>query len=178
MKIAYSFGMVDFFHYGHAKALLAAKKACDRHIFGLVSDKTSKAWFGTMLSDYEERKSVLEQITCIDEIMYQETFDPTDNLKIIHDKYPDAEIILYHGNDWKIMPAMDYIKSINGKVVLTEYYKKLSPANILKKLNSHEENERPRNNLISTKANTLLALKPLLEKSSIGTYRLLQYTII
>ena len=167
MKIAYSFGMVDFFHYGHAKALLAAKKACDRHIFGLVSDKTSKAWFGTMLSNYEERKSVLEQITCIDEIMYQETFDPTDNLKIIHDKYPDAEIILYHGNDWKIMPAMDYIKSINGKVVLTEYYKKLSPANILKKLNSHEENERPRNNLISTKANTLLALKPLLEKSSI-----------
>lgn len=167
MKIAYSFGMIDFFHYGHVKALLAAKRECDRHIFGLVSDKTSKTWFGTMLSNYEERKSVLEQITCIDDIMYQETFDPTDNLKIIHDKYPDAEIILYHGNDWKIIPAMDYIKSISGKVILTEYYEKLSPANILKKLNSHEEDERPRNNLISTKANTLLALKPLLKKSSI-----------
>ena len=167
MKIAYSFGMIDFFHYGHVKALLAAKKECDRHIFGLVSDKTSKTWFGTMLSNYDERKSVLEQIRCIDDIMYQETFDPTENLKKIHKKFPDSEIILYHGNNWKIIPAMEYIKSINGKIVLTEYYEKLSPENILKKLNSHDGNEKPRNNLISTKANTLLALKPLLTKSSI-----------
>lgn len=167
MRIAYSFGIIDFIHYGHVKALVTAKRESDKHIFGLVSDKTAIAWNGTMISDYEERKRVLEQIACVDDIMYQETFDPTDNLQEVHRQYPDAEIVLYHGNDWKIIPALEYVKSIRGRVVLTEYYEKLSPTNILKKLNSIEERERPKNNLISTKANTLLALKPLLKKSKV-----------
>ena len=168
MKISYSFGMMDLFHYGHAKSLMDAKKGADIHIFGLVSDEGSDAWFGSHVSDERERKKVVESIKYIDEIMIQKTFDPLENLKIIHAKYPDAIITLYHGNEWGILSAKQYVESIGGKVIKLEYYEKLSPANILKTLNNGSTNPSIKSNaLISTKANTLFALKDLLSKSKI-----------
>lgn len=155
MKIAYSFGIVDILHFGHIRTLLAAKRNADLHIFGLVSDEAAIGWLGTVVSNYDERFHVLEQVSCVDMIIPQKSLDPVTNLRELHKKYPDAQITLYHGNDWKILPAARYLESIQGKIVFTEYYKKMSPGNILSILTEQTSSHRVESNLISTKANTL-----------------------
>lgn len=167
MKIAYSFGIIDLFHYGHLKTLLKAKEASDYHIFGLVSDEAALEWMGTIVSNYIERENVIKNISCIDKVVYQQTLDPLENLKKIHELYPNAEITLYHGNNWRIMPSEQFLDSINGNIEFTEYYDKLKPENILKILNERAVEKRKVSNLISTKANTLVSLKPRLSKSKI-----------
>lgn len=168
MKIAYSFGIIDILHYGHIRTLLAAKKEADMHVFGLVSDEAAVSWLGTVVSDYNERLHVLKQVNCIDNIMMQKSLDPVSNLRKLHKQFPDAEITLYHGNDWKIIPAAKYLESIHGKIIFTEYYKKMSPGNILSILTEQTStHHHVRNNLISTKANTLHELETRLTKSKI-----------
>lgn len=152
MNISYSFGMVDLVHYGHIRALKRAYENSDLHIFGLVSDEASDAWFGGHVSNEDERKTVLEGIKYIDEIWFQATFDPLDNLRIIHNKYPDACISLFTGNEWGILSAKRYVESIGGKIVKLDYYEKLSPQSILDTLIKNETRSHPLNsNLISTK---------------------------
>ena len=127
MKISYSFGIIDLLHIGHINVLREAKSHADLHIFGLVEDEAAREWMGTLLSNCEERKKVLEQIACVDEIVSQKTFDPTENLRRLHERYPEAEITLYHGNNWGVLPAEEYLRSIGGRVVLAQYYHKFSP---------------------------------------------------
>lgn len=169
MKISYSFGVVDFLHFGHLEALRVAKDDADLHVFGLLNDEAANSWMGVVVSSYEERKAVLNALEYVDQVMQQDSVDPTQNLKKLHQKYPDAEISLFHRGDWKALPADTYIRSIGGKVVPTKYYERLAPENILKMLQAEENNrtDMPFSNLISTKANTLLALQPLVRKSEI-----------
>lgn len=160
MNISYSFGIIDLLHIGHINVLREAKSRADLHIFGLVEDEAAREWMGSILSSYEERRKVLEQISCIDEIVSQKTFDPTENLRRIHEKYPEAEITLYHGNNWGVLPAEEYLRSIGGKVVLSQYYQKFSPENIRRLLAAESQGpQRRTSNLISTKADTLVALR-------------------
>ena len=167
MKIAYSFGIIDLLHYGHINALSEAKKNVDLHFFGLVSDDASKNWLGEIVSNFEERFEVLNQIKSIDKVIPQLTLDPTENLKAIMVDYPDSEITLFHGDNWKIMLAEDYIKSIGGKLVFTKYYSKLTPENILAVLKNKSNLQPIKNKIISTKANTLNSLKSKLNHSQI-----------
>lgn len=168
MKIAYSFGIIDLLHIGHINVLREAKAHADRHVFGLVEDEAAREWTGNLLSGYEERKRVLEQISCVDEIVSQKTFDPTENLRRLHEKYPDAEITLYHGNNWTVLPAEEYLRGIGGRVVLSQYYQKFSPENIRRLLAAELKGPwRQTSNLISTKADTLLALRERLKSCRI-----------
>ncbi len=167
MNISYSFGMVDLLHYGHIVALKQASESADLKIFGLVSDASSDAWFGTHVSNESERRAVVEGIKYIDEVWPQTTFDPIDNLRALHAKYPEAVISLFTGNEWGVISAKKYVESIGGRVVKLDYYDKLSPQAILKKLNESAPSADRRNSMISTKANTLLALKPVISKARI-----------
>lgn len=168
MKIAYSFGILDLLHIGHINVLQDAKLHAQLHVFGLVGDEAAKEWMGTLLSSYEERYKVLQQIACVDEIVYQKTFDPTENLRQLHERFPEAEITLYHGDNWGVLPAEEYLKGIGGRVVLSQYYEKFSPENIRRLLTAEMGSPRQRtSNLISTKADTLLALRDRLKKSRI-----------
>lgn len=168
MKIAYSFGIIDLLHIGHINVLREAKLHAQLHVFGLVGDETAREWMGNLLSGYEERLRVLEQISCVDEVVYQKTFDPTENLRLLHERFPEAEITLYHGNNWSVLPAEEYLKEIGGRVVLSQYYEKFSPENIRRLLMMEAGEPRRRtSNLISTKADTLLALRDRLKKSRI-----------
>ena len=168
MKIAYSFGIIDLLHIGHINVLREAKVHADLHVFGLVEDEAAREWMGTILSGYDERKMVLEQISCIDRIVSQKTFDPTENLRRLHEEYPEAEITLYHGNNWAVLPAEEYLRSIGGRVILSQYYQKFSPENIRRMLVAESQGPRRRtSNLISTKADTLLALRERLKRCRI-----------
>jgi cytidyltransferase-like protein len=187
-KIAYSFVMADLLHYGHIKLLKTAKKNSDYHICGLISDETCHIWQGINICNYEERKAVIESLTFVDEVIKQNSMDPTENIKIIKKKYPGAQIIVVHGDDWKTIPGREYIESIGAKVVQPEYYAQLARDVIIKKFREstpyhplkHEYFTREFNvgnivqfspqstsKLISTKANTLKTFKSLLKLSKI-----------
>lgn len=122
---------------------------------------------GVVVSSYEERKKVLENILCVDEIMYQRTLEPLENISVIYKKYPEAQITIYHGNDWTIVSSEEYLKSIGGEVVLTEYYGKMRIENTIKALNNLMVKKKRVSKLLSTKANTLLLLKDRLRRSKI-----------
>ena len=187
-RVAYSFVMADLLHYGHIRLLKTAKEKSDYHICGLISDEACHIWQGMNISNYEERKGVLESLDCVDEIVLQETMDPTENLQEIHRRFPRAKIIMVHGNDWKALPASEYLQKIGGRIIQPEYYSRLSRQNIIKKFSEtlkdhplkHEFytqhfrlghivqfNQQPVNGLISSKANTLKSFQSLLRKSQI-----------
>ena len=167
MKISYSFGILDLFHFGHLKALKEAAEGADLHVVGLVSDSAAKAWLGNIVSSEKEREAVLRSISCVNWVMHQKTLDPTDNLRKLHHIYPDAEIVLYRGDDTSTVVAREYLKSIGGKVVSLDYYEKLSPMEILNALNTRIEVTERHSDLVSTKANTLLAIKDRIKSASI-----------
>lgn len=167
MEITYSFGILDLIHAGHIQALFEGKKNSDLHIFGLVKDDAVVEWNGYLISDYEDRVKTLEGIKYIDKVVPQDTFDPTNNLKKIHDEYPDANITLMRGSNWKFFPAEDFLKSINGKVKIIPYYDKFSPEKILEQMREKTKCTNAHKNVITSKASTLLALKNQLKKSYI-----------
>lgn len=168
MIISYSFGIIDFLHYGHIRLFEMARKNSDRLILGLISDEAILSWHGTLVSSYEERLSVLKGVKYVNEVRQQDSFDPLPNLRSIHEEYSDARIILYVGNDRNFIPSEVFLKEIGGEVKIVDYYEKLSPQNILDCLTAKSKRrENYSSNLISTKANTLLALKPILKKGYI-----------
>ena len=121
-----------------------------------------------MVSSYEERLAVLQGVKYIDEIRLQNSFDPLPNLQLIHKEFPEAKIVLYIGNDRNFVPCENYLKEIGGEVKVIDYYEKLSLQNILDCLTTKAARVKQySSNLISTKANTLLALKPVLSKGKI-----------
>lgn len=167
MNISYSFGIIDLFHYGHLCALQKASVNSDYHVFGLVSDEAATTWQGNIVSSEQERRAVLESIRFIDKVIPQKTFDPTENIRQLHELYPDANITLYHGSDMTVIPAELYLKSIGGTVEIIDYYDKMSPIRILEALTSDSSKKTQSSNIISTKANTLIALKSRLKRSII-----------
>lgn len=168
MIIAYTYGIVDFLHFGHMRVMRTAKEASNKLIFGLIEDPAIMQFHGNTISTYEERLSVLSGVSYIDEIRAQKSFDPLKNLKQIHGDYPEAKIILYVGTDRTFVPVENYLKSIGGEIRTTDYYEKLSPLNILAALQRKVDRKEKRySNLVSTKANTLLALKERLTKARV-----------
>lgn len=167
MKISYSFGIMDLFHYGHLKALEQAAEGADLHVCGLLSDVTAKAWLGSVVSTERERKAVLESIRCIDWVMPQQTLDPTENLKKLHYIYPEATITLFRGDDIAVLAASAYLKQIGGRVEFLDYYARLSPMAILETLTQRNEQFEKHTGMVSTKANTLLALQERVKYSRV-----------
>jgi glutamine kinase len=180
LKIAYTYVAIDIFHYGHLKLLEIANSSADLHICGLLSDVVCLNWHGNLIMNYEERLAILNSLNCVDEVIEQSSIDPTDNLKTIHDHYPDAEIILFQGHqEWKKMPGTEYIKLIGGKAIKPKFYSRLTRRFIkseLSRVSSKSEfdiesymigNISLFTNNNTTKAKTLESLEPLLKKSLI-----------
>lgn len=174
MNISYSYGVMDLFHYGHLKALRKAAKDSDLHVVGLLSDEAAKVWLGNIVSNEQERRAVLENITCVDWVMPQDKLDPTDNLKKLHYIYPEATITLYRGDDITSVSAHEYLKSIGGRVESLDYYAKLSPMKILEALNTRIEQSERHSDVMSTKANTLQILQERVKCSMIEPLKIIE----
>lgn len=167
MKISYSFGIIDFLHFGHIQMLKKAKIDSNYHIFGIVDEKSAKEWIGVLISSFEERKKVLEGIRYIDEVILQTGMNPIKNLLNIHEKYPNSEIEIYCDEKSAVTIPEEFLKKINGKLNIVEYYEKMAPENIAETLKNKEKKQKKYGNIISTKANTLLSLKSRLKLSKI-----------
>lgn len=188
-KVVYSTIAGDLFHYGHLRALKFAKSLGDLHVCGVLTDEVIKSYRRKPISNLEERKAVIENLKIIDKVIVQDKKNSTEILKEIHREFPDAEIILVRGEDWNYFPELEYLKSINGRIAIHPYYKRLSDFKIVSGLLESyrgkfrdfkeftyyfgmkdfekgilKEETRP---IISTKANTLKALHPLLKHAKI-----------
>jgi len=187
-RIVYAGVVGDLFHYGHLQSLQYAKSLADYLIVGVFTDEVTEGYRAKPVCNLQERKAVLQSINCVDRLMVQPSRDPTENLQKIHEEFPEAEIILVHGDDLTYVHGSEYIKKINGKVIKHPYYARLSNFKIIQYMleqknqfkdiasfTSYIQNkdsldpEALRGNkiIISSKADTLKALQPLLKKSRI-----------
>ncbi|MBN1671915.1 MAG: adenylyltransferase/cytidyltransferase family protein [Kiritimatiellae bacterium] len=187
-RVAYSFVMADLLHYGHIRLLTTARENSDYHICGLISDEACHLWQGINVCNYDERRSVLEALVCVDEVMEQRSMDPSENLRAIRARFPDAQIIVVHGDDWKTMPGRACIESIGATIIQPEYYSQLSrnaiiaqfrgstPAHPLKyeRFTRHfcvgaitQFSPQAANRLLSTKGDTLRSFQSILKRSRV-----------
>lgn len=185
-RIAYSGVVGDLFHYGHLQSLKFAKSISDFNVCGVLVDSAVAQHKVAPICRFEERSAVISSLRDVDRVMPQDSIDPTDNLRRLHKEFPYAEIILVHGSDWKYIPGESYLKSIGGKVMQHPYYERLSDFKVAMQMAENKDklnniidfsdvltgrvniDETSQNKMIiSTKANTLKILKPLLKKSYI-----------
>ena len=133
-RIVYTPVTADLFHYGHLILLQNANKLGDFHICGVLTDEAIKSYKDPPVASLKERRAIISSLRFIDMAITQDSFDPTENLKKIHEQFENAKIILVIGSNWKKIPGKDYIKKIKGEIVQPPFYEKLSTDNIIKKI--------------------------------------------
>lgn len=117
----------DLFNYGHLQSLEKGREVSDFHICGVISDVVAKRWTSPLICNYQERQAVLAKVVYVDEVMEQDSLDPTGNLQLIRQRFPDAEILLMQSHHlWSSSLGADYIKEIGGRVAHTDFYHSLS----------------------------------------------------
>jgi len=137
--IIYSFVVADLFNYGHLHFLEKANELGDYHICGLLTDSAVLEYKPKTISNSSERKAIISNLRCVDMVMFQTSKSPEENLKKIHEQFPNSKIILVHGTNWEKIPGQEYIKKISGKTIKIPYYSNLSDKKIKKKINKRKE---------------------------------------
>lgn len=137
--IVYTAVTADLFHYGHLQLLEKANQLGDFHICGVLTDEAIKSYREAPVASLKERKSIISNLRCVDMVMVQENLNPEENLEKLHQQFPNANITLVFGSNWKKVPGADYIKRIGGKIVQPSYYEKLSSGKIAKKISKTYE---------------------------------------
>ncbi len=102
MKISVVSGGFDPIHSGHISYINAAKKYGDYLIIALNSDEWLRQKKGKEFMPFEERKSILESIKNVDEVLAFEDDklgSCKNALEKIKAKFPDDEIIFCNGGD-------------------------------------------------------------------------------
>jgi len=188
-KVVYSPAVADLFHYGHLQSLKFAHSLGDYHICGVLTDEAVESYRRKPVSNLTEREAIISSLNCVDQVVIQNNVDPTENLKRIREEFKDAELIVVYGSDWKQLPWSEFIKQIGGRIVQHPYYERLSEFKIINRLlESYKGKFRDfedftsyfkvkdfiefdcrqiKKTIISTKANTLKALQPILKHSKI-----------
>src|SRR3989344_359521 len=115
----------DLFHYGHLRLLQSANELGDFHICGVLTDEAIKSYKGEPIAGFKERKAIISSLLCVDMVMTQNSMDPAENLKKIHEQFGNAKMILVIGSNWKKVPGADYVKKIGGKIIQPPFYEKL-----------------------------------------------------
>ena len=134
-KIVYSSTTGDLFNYGQLKLLENANKLGDFHICGILTNEAIKSYKKEPIADLKERMAVVSSLICVDMVISQHSLNPTENLKKIHEQFPNSKIVLVYGSNWKKIPGgKDFIRKINGEIIQPDYYEKLSHDKIIKKL--------------------------------------------
>ena len=94
MKKVYVGMCADIVHPGHLNIINTAKEL-GRVVVGLLTDEAIASYKRRPFFSYEQRKTLVEHIKGVDEVVPQETLDYVDNLREFR---PDFVV---HGDDWK-----------------------------------------------------------------------------
>ncbi|MCH8004170.1 MAG: iron-containing alcohol dehydrogenase [Nanoarchaeota archaeon] len=134
MKTVYVPMTADFLHHGHINIIKTAK-GLGKVIVGLLSDEAIAAYKGIPLLKFNQRKIIVENIKGVDEIIPQETWDYTPNIRKLKPDY------VVHGDDWKTgiqkemrQRVIESLKGWGGKLVEPEYIKEVSSTKFINRL--------------------------------------------
>ena len=128
MKVGYTFHGGDLFHIGHLKQLIECRKHCDHLIVGVLTDRALESYKRRPIIPYPWREAIYKMIRCVDEVVAQNSRDPTDNLRNLK---PD---ILFHGDDWSDFPGEEWMLANDKQVVKTPYFHGLSTSAIIEQI--------------------------------------------
>tara|TARA_B100000029_G_C17572138_1_gene956989 strand:+ start:853 stop:2151 length:1299 start_codon:yes stop_codon:yes gene_type:complete len=163
MKKVYVAMSADIVHKGHINILKEANKLGEV-IVGLLTDKAIASFKRLPFMEYENRKSVLEQMTIVSKVIPQHTHDYKDNLLLIKPDY------VVHGDDWKDgyqrnirQIVIDTLKEWGGQLVEIPYTKGISSTQL--NLALKEAGTTPNTRLSMLKR--LLGAKPLIRLNEV-----------
>lgn len=120
-KIVYVAMSADLVHHGHLNVIKHASNL-GKVIIGLLTDKAITTYKPMPYLNYDQRKTIVENIKGVTEVVPQETLDYTENLK----KYKPNFVV--HGDDWKTgvqkdtrIKVIDTLKEWGGELVEVTY---------------------------------------------------------
>ena len=127
-RIVFTNGCFDILHKGHIEYLKKSKALGKKLIVGLNSDKSIRRLkgFNRPINSQEDRKTVLESIGCIDQVII---FDEDTPYELIRKIKPD---IITKGGDY--MPST-VVGNDLAKVVIIPFVDGYSTTDILEKIN-------------------------------------------
>ncbi len=100
MKKVYVGMSADIVHTGHLNIIKEARKYGEV-IVGVLTDKAIASYKRLPFLSLEERKTIIENIKGVSEVVLQETLDYVPNLKKIKPDY------VVHGDDWRTGPQWE-----------------------------------------------------------------------
>lgn len=125
----------DLVHPGHMNILKVAVENGEV-VVGLLTDKAIASYKRLPYMTYEQRKSVIENIKGVKEVIPQDTLDYRPNLELLK---PD---IVVHGDDWKEgvqsktrQQVIDTLAEWGGKLIEPTYTNGISSTQLNKSLN-------------------------------------------
>ena len=135
MKIIYTYGAWDLLHPGHIKLLKRARALGDYLIVGVVGNNAIKELKGKdrPVQTQQDRAMIVEHIDLVDEVMLQEIYDPSANLKQLVSEGKSVAI-LAKGDDWSYIPGTETIEQLGGILVKFSYSKGFSTSDTVKKI--------------------------------------------
>ena len=122
----------DLVHPGHLNIIKKASELGEVTI-GLLTDTAIASYKRLPYLEYEQRKTVIENINGVAEVIPQESLDYSENLMRLKPDY------VVHGDDWKDgiqkqtrAKVLEVLKSWGGELIEVEYTKGISSSKIQK----------------------------------------------
>lgn len=103
MKKVITYGTYDLLHVGHVNLLRRAKELGDYLMVGLSSDEFNAIKHKMAYHSYEDRKTILEAITYVDEVIPEKNWEQK-----VSDIVNNQVDIFVMGDDWK--GQFDFLK--------------------------------------------------------------------
>jgi D-beta-D-heptose 7-phosphate kinase/D-beta-D-heptose 1-phosphate adenosyltransferase len=104
MKLVFTNGCFDIIHRGHIELLKYAKSCGDKLVVGLNSDESIRNLKGSSrpIQCQEDRKSILEAIRWVDEVVIFEEETPINLIKSL------SPNIIVKGGDYKVSEVVGH----------------------------------------------------------------------
>jgi len=134
MKLVYSYYVLDIVHRGHLVMMKNAKAIAGEDgklIVGILTDEAIMEKKPKPIVSFEERIELARAIKYIDVVVGQETYSPLPNVMKIK---PDILMESSSHSEEEIEKAREYMKSINGEVIVIPYFPTQSSSEIKNKI--------------------------------------------
>ena len=142
MKLVYSYYVLDIVHRGHLHYMKNAKAIAGENgksIVGILTDEAVMEKKTKPITSFEERLELALAIKYVDVAVAQETYSPLPNVMKIK---PDILIESTSHDDEAIEKAREYMKSINGQVIVIPYFPLQSSTEIKNEIKRRNEAKR------------------------------------